>query len=55
MADNKTKICIPGVSAEKQVDMQALTDKIVQLPPEAISYIAGAVEMASLLSNNKGA
>lgn len=55
MTDNKIKAICPGVSAEKQVDMQALTDKIVQLPPEAISYIAGAVEMASLLSNNKGA
>lgn len=54
MADNKITATRPGLDTVKCVDMQTLTEKIRQLPPQAISYIAGAVEMASLLQN-KGA
>ena len=46
MADNKITATRPGLDAVKCVDMQTLTEKI--------NYIAGAVEMASLLQN-KGA
>ena len=54
MADNKITATRPGLDTVKCVDMQTLTEKITHLPPQAISYIAGAVEMASLLQN-KGA
>jgi hypothetical protein len=54
VADNKITATRPGLDTVKCVDMQTLTEKIKQLPPQAISYIAGAVEMASLLQN-KGA
>lgn len=51
MADNKITATRPGLDTVKCVDMQTLTEKIKHLPPQAISYIAGAVEMASLLQN----
>ena len=54
VADNKITATRPGLDTVKCVDMQTLTEKIKHLPPQAISYIAGAVEMASLLQN-KGA
>lgn len=55
MADNKITATRPGLDTVKCVDMQTLTDKIKQLPPQAISYIAGAVEMAAIIHDAKGA
>lgn len=55
MAKSKKTMILPGIDVNKQDDIQKLTDKIVKLPPDAINYIAGAVEMAALLNQTKGA
>lgn len=55
MAKSQKTMILPGIDVSKQDDIKKLTDKIVKLPPDAINYIAGAVEMAALLHQNKGA
>lgn len=54
MAKTQKSKVDPRVDAAKQVDLEQLTAKIVQLPPDALSYVVGVVDMATLMSN-KGA
>jgi hypothetical protein len=54
MAETQKSKVDPRVDAAKQVDLEQLTAKIVQLPPDALSYVVGVVDMATLMSN-KGA